>query len=54
MKICEICNTKFECQGNYDCWCMDLPVVDIPIKLHDCVCLSCLEEMINDQNNKNL
>lgn len=45
MKTCELCKAEFDCTTDHACWCMDLPVVDVPTALEDCLCPTCLKEI---------
>ena len=51
MKTCELCKAEFDCGTDYACWCMDMPVVDVPTYLQDCLCPTCLKE-IHDQKTR--
>ena len=51
MKTCELCNVKFDCCTDHSCWCMDLPVVNVTIRLQDCLCPTCLKE-IHDKETR--
>lgn len=51
MKTCEICKTEFACTKDYNCWCMDMPIVDLSSEFRDCLCPTCLKE-IHDQKTR--
>ena len=45
--LCEICQTKFVCEGNNqnNCWCMKVENKTIDLNLKDCICRLCLSKL---------
>lgn len=54
MKTCDLCGKEFNCSLDDNCWCMDLPVVTIPIKYQDCLCPTCLKEAHDQETRRTI
>ncbi len=58
MKICERCGNEFECLHSDHCWCLEVKIPEhvsqaIKNKYKDCLCRSCLLEIIERDKNLN-
>lgn len=58
IKECPRCSKSFICSMHMHCWCVDVIIPDkvqeyISALYNDCLCKSCLEELIREfSNNK--
>ena len=54
MKTCEICNAEFTCSKDYNCWCMNMPIVNVSSALRDCLCPTCLKEAHDKETRRTI
>ena len=45
--IFELCKLEFNCYSSSidNCWCKDMPIVNIKDNLKDCVCFHCINKL---------
>lgn len=54
IKICEICNSQFECKHDTTCWCTKYKIEQtiletLKTKFKDCICEDCLKKIIDKE-----
>ena len=47
-KTCEICDKSFECTVDEQCWCMTYPPIYLNDTYTDCICDTCLHNVIKE------